>query len=460
MRLGAGQSQQQRQQQQGKVDPKIILTSHVLQLSSYELETLIESELIENPALEWIEDQSDPITDEEILSQVAPAELKTSEYSYDTQKSTPADAGTAPDWVDLTADTESLPDFLTGQLRVALAKKDWHVIDYLVGSLDDNGYLKTSVEEVALHCEITLEEAEAAIKLLQSCEPPGVGAADLQECLSLQLRNPKTEAERLARVLLVKYWDELVTRSLSAIQKKSQAPEELIEEALAVILELQPFPVESLNTGHDHLEVKSNPARPDLKIRHTETGWEIESFGPSSHNLRVASAYTTRLAKLKTQTGDTADEKRHILEQIASAERFLEALGNRQSHLKRIGEHLIESQAGFLKTGDYLFLKPLTRSQLAKDIDLHESTVSRATAEKYLQIATGEVVPFEVLFKPALRIQKMIEEILLHENPNSPLSDEQISKILAEKGVRVARRTVNKYRDRNRLLSSRYRRTA
>ena len=128
--------------------------------------------------------------------------------------------------------------------------------------------------------------------------------------------------------------------------------------------------------------------------------------------------------------------------------------------MAEVGRYLLEKQQGFVATGDYQFLVPMTRSQLAKDLDSHESTVSRATAGKFVQIATGEVVSFEVFFKPALRVQKLIEEILESEDPESPLSDESIAKMLEKQGIKVARRTVNKYRDRKKLLSSRHRKSA
>jgi RNA polymerase sigma-54 factor len=128
--------------------------------------------------------------------------------------------------------------------------------------------------------------------------------------------------------------------------------------------------------------------------------------------------------------------------------------------MERLGNFLLQHQLGFIATGDYKFLVPLTRSHIARTLGVHESTISRATADKFVQIGNGEVISFEVFFKPALRIQKMIEEILATENPSNPLSDERISEMLAEQGVVVARRTVNKYRDKTKLLSSRKRRFA
>jgi RNA polymerase sigma-54 factor len=135
-------------------------------------------------------------------------------------------------------------------------------------------------------------------------------------------------------------------------------------------------------------------------------------------------------------------------------------LEQRRNTLQKIGEYLLDKQANFLNTGSYQFLQPLTRSRMAHDIGLHESTVSRATSDKFVQIPTGALVNFDVFFKPALRVQKMIEEILSTENPDNPLSDDRIAEILAHQGIQVARRTVNKYRDRTKFLSSRKRHTA
>ncbi len=128
--------------------------------------------------------------------------------------------------------------------------------------------------------------------------------------------------------------------------------------------------------------------------------------------------------------------------------------------MTKVGKYLVQHQSAFLSTGDYSFLRPLTRAKVAQSIDVHESTVSRATSGKFVQIVNGEIVAFDVFFKGSLRAQKMIEEILQTENPGNPLSDARISAMLAERGVIVARRTVSKYRDRGKNLSSRKRRVA
>ena len=446
---------------QVRVDPKVVLTSQILQLSGAELEQAIESELMENPALERIDDYDDPVLQEEILRAVAPDQLKPSGENRELQRSLPPDGQTDHDWVDMATSVDSLWDHLMAQLRSRLSDELLPVGVYYVGSLNERGYLNCTVEDAALDCDVTLEEAEEALKALKDCEPAGVGASDLRECLALQLRSPSTDAERLARMMVRKYWDELVARNRRALSRQTGAPDELVEEAFEVILGLDPFPGESFARHHvPQRQERVAAAQPDVVILLDEFGYVVEVPGPSPIHLRVNRAYEKTRQHIASGASIDPAEKRHIMEFTDRAERFLEALGQRRKQLAQVGKYLIERQGGFVRTGEYRFLVPLTRSQVAKDLGVHESTISRATNGKFVQIVTKDVISFDVFFKPALRVQKMIEEILANENPDSPLSDERIAQMLAEQGIEVARRTVNKYRDRTKLLSSRMRRSA
>lgn len=451
-RTGLGQTQ--------RVDPKVVLGSHMLQLSGLELEQLIESELLENPALERLDDFEDTVSIEEILKSVAPQELKPGSSDRELHRSLPNDTPEV-DWIDLTVSDDSLWDHLLAQMRVRLDGSFSDLVAYFVGSVNERGYLSCTVEDAALDCGTSLEDAQTVFEALRACEPAGVGAVDLRDCLILQLRNAQTESERLARVFLKKNWDQLVARDKRTICKVYNIEVELAEEALEVIVGLNPFPGETFSrqsfaNSNKH---KTIPAQPDVVITLEEAGYLIEVPGPSPIHLRVNPAYEKRKAELKGKRSPDPAESRHINEFMDRANRFLDALTQRRQQLARIGKYLVEHQGGFVRTGEYRFLKPLTRSQVAKALNVHESTVSRATAGKFVQIVNGDTVSFEVFFKPALRIQRMIEEILESENPSSPLSDERIAQMLEEKGVSVARRTVNKYRDRTKLLSSRLRKS-
>jgi RNA polymerase sigma-54 factor len=331
----------------------------------------------------------------------------------------------------------------------------------MIECVNDKGYLSAELEEIALATGYSLEEAEVVLDHLQNCEPNGIGARNLQESLILQLRQPSTFERKLARAIVKTCLDDFIARRVKKISHRFRVLPDVVEAAFAEITSLCPYPGEGFSvTGKWALAGRSVGVLPDIAIYRSEAGWNVDVRGADPNSLKVNSVYEKRLKELARRSGACKDEKRHLFTYVQRAQDFIKSFEQRRETMRRIGQYLVENQNGFVSTGGYQFLQPLTRSQMAKDLSLHESTVSRATMDKFVQIANGEVVPFEVFFKPALRIQKMIEEILQTENPGNPLSDEQIAKILAKKGVVVARRTVNKYRDRTKLLSSRKRRTA
>jgi RNA polymerase sigma-54 factor len=273
MRNGLRQSTGTRQSQTQRVDPKVVLGSHMLQLSGIELEQLIQSELMENPALERMDDFEDSISIEEILQSVAPQELKPGSTDREVQRSLPNDSPDV-DWLDLASSNDSLWDHLLGQMRVQVEEHQQDLVTYFVGSVNDRGYLTCTVEDAALDCQTSLEEAEAVFEKLRTCEPAGVGAVDLRDCLTLQLRSADTDAERLARIILKKNWEELVARDKRAICRIYSIDEDTAEDAFEVILGLNPFPGESFSR-HSSTGIskhKTIPAQPDIIITLEEAG--------------------------------------------------------------------------------------------------------------------------------------------------------------------------------------------
>jgi len=282
----------------------------------------------------------------------------------------------------------------------------------------------------------------------------------VQECLLLQLQDVQSLEGKLARAIVRHHFEDFRDRNYRPIMRRFRVLTEVVDEAFRVILGLNPFPGESYRTGNAPQDRSAAAARPDLAFHLHESGWVIEVMGEQDHALTISWAYRRRQEELRRMPRPPQGEKQHLGEYIDRASRFIEAIEQRHRTMRRIGQALLEHQPGFIATGEYRFLNSLTRTQLAEQLGVHESTVSRATLGKFAQLANGEVVSFEVFFKPALRVQKLIEEILAHENPNSPLSDERIAQMLAERGVKVARRTVNKYSDRSKQLSSRRRKSA
>jgi RNA polymerase sigma-54 factor len=442
-----------------RVDPRVVLSSQLLQLSQVELEQAIDTELNDNPALERLQEDSEPITDESILRTVAPHELRPSSEDFEFQRSLPNDDDT-PDWVDLASSQTTLIEHLRAQVLPALPASLRPLGEYLVECVNDKGYLNVELEEIALATKSSLEETEAVLRVLQSCEPAGIGARNLRECLLLQLRDAETYEKKLARKIVRECMDEFAARRTTIISRRFRVLPTVIESAFDEILSLNPFPGENFVSGSFASVVKSVGVTPDLRLTRTDQGWTVDVLGPDPSSLRISRAYNRRLKELETLRNSPKDEKRHLGSQVQRATDFISCVEQRRITMRKIGEYLVLHQPGFISTGQYQFLQPLTRCKMATAIGIHESTVSRATMDKFVQLSTGETVPFEVFFKPALRVQKMIEEILATENPANPLSDETIAKMLAKKGVVVARRTVNKYRDRTKLLSSRKRRSA
>ncbi len=450
-----------RQQLTLRVDPKIVLSSQLLELSQAELDSAIANELAENPALERLHDDEEALTDDSILRTLAPHELTPSSEDFEFRRSLPQGSLEAVDWLDFAASNDSLWDHLQAQMSSSLPKYLRHIGAFVVGCVDDRGYLTLDVEEIALHCDCSIEDAERVVESLKSCEPPGVGATNIRECLMLQLKGQERLEARLAYSILNSHFDDFLARNIRGLMRRYKVHPELIEAAFQEVTSLTPYPGEAFSSHSAH-QSDPTPAAvvPDIALHFDPSGWTVEIKGFDPADLTINRSYKNRLAAIRETSKSSGDERRHLSEYVERAGRFIESLNQRKQTLRRIGEYLVSKQAGFVSTGEYRFLVPLTRTQVAKDLGVHESTVSRATMDKFVQIGTGEVVSFEIFFKPALRVQKMIEEILLHENPNSPLSDERIAQMLAEKGIVVARRTVNKYRDRTKLLSSRRRKSA
>lgn len=443
-----------------RIDPRVILASQLLQLAQAELDVAIDNELQENPALERLHDGNEPLTREVILRSIAPTELAPSTEDFEFHRSLPAGStDDVVDWLELAPGIDSLSDHLRAQLIPMIPGELAPVGEYLIGCLNERGYLTSSIEEVALDCNCSLEEAEFVLAKLHTCDPPGIGASTIQECLLLQLRQADTLEGKLARGILKHHFEDFRDRYFRPIMRRYKVLPEVVQAAFDLILTLSPFPGEGYRANVCP-ERSSVAARPDLIFRHSEAGWLVEVVGEGDHALAVSRSYRSRQAQLEKMARPPRDEKQHVGEYVERATRFIDAIEQRYRTLRKIGECLLKHQSGFIATGEFQFLNPLTRTQMAKEIDVHESTVSRATQGKFVQLATGEVVGFDFFFKGSLRVQKMIEEILAHENPHNPLSDERIAQMLAERGVHVARRTVNKYRDRNKQLSSRRRRSA
>lgn len=473
MRYGLVLIQDQSQQQQQRIDPKIIMANTVLQLSSMELQQAIEQELIENPALET--EDEDPCSGCELAPfgckdcsvqqqrEVTDHDLSLHELevSFDFA-SDPIDDEEDP--IGRIQSDLTLDEHLRNQLRNNASGRIAEIADYLVNYINESGYLECDLLEITLELDATDEELEEAVQLIQSFDPPGVGARDLRECMAIQLKYLAEEgkgsptAERIVRTC----WDEMIAQKVNRIARRLKVKPEQVRYALKFIRNrLNPYPAAGFRAPWDTNSAETrNAIRPDVIIRRTPTGYEIEIVSNDHLSLAVNPYYRQMHNEMKNGKSKQYSEqdKKHITEYVERADLFIKNLNQRRRTLRTIAKNVVEYHHGFLDTGSKLFLRPLTRVKLAEMVNMHESTVSRATANKYVQLPSQEVVPFDFFFNHSHSLVDMIVQLIEHEDPSHPLSDQEIADVLTERGIPVARRTVVKYREAQKILSSRQRR--
>jgi len=431
------------------------MLARMLTLNAEGLHKLIEQELEENPALE--------VTDEERIRIITPTPPI---LSLDEELNTFSDEGDSDDWLDLrlAVPPMNLKAHVLGQLRLTVAPELLPIAEHLVESLDAYGRLRADVvEEVALFLNASLEEVEYVLEQLQACDPPGVGARDLRECLLLQLRAlqapPDDEVVRWTREVIEKGWDEFSSGRKVTLQRKLKLSAEALEAVKQFIRsELRPYPAWELEAGDlPHEQVVAH--EPDIIARVSQSGLHIEICGAHADALRLSPAYLEQAIRLsRGELRYTADEREHIQHYLDRARIFLQALQQRYQTLKRIMEVIAQHQYGFLMTSDARFLQPMTRVEVAEATGFHRSTVGRAVRNKRLQLPSGMVVPLDIFFDASYRTAMLIQQILNeYEGAGKRLTDAEIAEKLAEMGIEVARRTVAKYRQRHNILSSHWR---
>jgi len=451
---------------QPNVTPQTIIANTLLQLSAEELEQAIQEALEKNPALDMAAPAVCPACNCPLVNGACPvcatrgrnATIRRDDddgwWNEDTRwpsRNSSFDSDDDFDPINLVADESSLNEYLQMQAAPLLeSDEEKHVAEFVVNSLDDKGFLSVKLEEIAESCGCSLRLAEAVLKKIQTLDPPGVAARSIQECLLLQLQSirSKNGEARLARQIIQDHWDSFSRLSLNTLARNLRTSEEHVREIVEWIgRNLKPFPA-NVDWGGPGPRGRAQQLRPDIIVRRRrppERGYEIEIPESRKYRLRINSLYQQvsqdiRSGRCKTTYG----EREHLRAYLAQARLFINCVRQRWQTLERIALALVDIQEDFLEKG-YRYLKPLTRSQLADIVGVHESTVGRAVASKSLMLPTGRIVPLSDFFDGSLAIKCMIEGIVLEEE--QPLSDQKIAEILQEQGYKIARRTVAKYRD-------------
>ncbi len=456
-----------------KIDPKLIMANSILQLTSMELQQAIEQELAENPALEVPEEDlcdncEQPKTlciDCPFRKQLVSADdvdlsiyelEQPAEFAYDSDEET--------DFISNIGEQVTLREHLNSMMRASLPEDKWPIGEYIIANIGESGYLECSVEEIALECDSSVEEAEAVLSVIQTFDPPGVGARNLQECLRIQLARLSEEdrGNHVASAIVDHFWQDMLTGRTGRIARRLKVPVQQVLEAIDFIRkQLNPYPGNAFRSPFTSDSARqSGTIKPDVIVRKTEAGYEIEVVGYEQYFLRISPKYRAMYEELKNgrANGYSKEDRKHVTEFVERAELFIKYINERRRTLRQITKAIVEYQQGYIETGSRAFLRPLTRTKLAKYLGIHESTVSRATVGKYVQLPSEEVVSFDFFFDSSTSVKDMIIELIKSEDPSNPLSDQQIADILRKRGFNIARRTVVKYREAEKILSSRQRR--
>lgn len=472
-------------QQTINISAKLIASIKILQCSAEELEHSIARELSENPALELEElahclrcgaplrlgfcSGCDHRADEAL------ADPRRDDAGWDdpaayTHATDLAVAGESDyDPLEFVRSGATLHEHLLRQLGAIIPSGDDEIAEYLVGSLNSHGYITVTVAEAAEALSVSPRRVERVLGWLQLLDPPGIGARDLRECLLIQLRafEERGETPPVARRLIESHLHELGEHHFAEIARKIGVTVAQVKDAWRFIkTNLNPYPAHAFepsdlpNLGLSLDEDRSAIVRPDVLIRRTAHGFEAEVVERRRFRFNVSSMYGTLYQQCRTGAkarGNLSDQDRqHVREYATRARFFIDCVRQRWDTLSTIANALIESQFEYLDRG-VRYLRPLTRGELAGTVGLHESTVSRATANKYVQLPSGRTVPFDDFFDGSLAAKDVLREIIAAENPSKPYSDEELASIMTERGIPLARRTVAKYREALGILPSRFR---
>jgi len=460
MPMQMGLSLFQKQQMTMRLAPQIIQSIEILQLPTLELQQRINQEMLENPILEQLE----PEVDEDALSE--PVDERTNDdtefdrlqemedrfYEYSSQApARPKNLDRDPKleaMQNTAAPAMSLQEYLAGQLTLMdLDARTRRIAENIVYNLDDNGYLQYTLEEVveSMPQGTTVAEAERVLCIVQSLEPPGIGARDIKECLLLQLAAEGDERE-LERELIENHLDNLRMNRFPRIIKETGRTLEDIRKAAEMVCNLNPRPGAVFSSEQPHYVL------PDVRIEAENGNYVVVMCDDYIPRLRVSSHYL----RVLRSPDSTRQEKEYIKQKLQAAKWIIDAIEQRRNTLRKIVEEVVKHQRDFLDKG-IQFLKPLRMGVVAEAAGVHLSTVSRAISDKYVETPRGL---FAIRFFFAGRaeaaedgsdasresVQDTIRNLVDNEDKKSPRSDVDIVNALKEQGIDISRRTVTKYR--------------
>ncbi len=434
--------------------PKLMAVNAVLVLPLPQLLARIEEELSTNPAIERVARPCPHcgVESEGPVCHACGRPMDRFLYHLDAYPLKPRPLDEEEDPLSRVAQEVSLSQHLQMSLAASpLSGVERSIGEYLIGSIDERGFLDCNLQQVAIKFGVSVEVVEKVLGVVQSFDPPGIGARTVEECLLLQLRAYEpSPINLLAQRIVATSLKELASRQYAKVARALNVPIAAIREAHEYIrTHCYPHPAdryEAERMGGPRLR-PNEVARPDVAILPAEDGYTVELVGASVMELRLNPLYRQLYQETRQRPKEFApDAREHIQEQVNRAKLFIEVLRRRHVILRAIAEKVVEIQRPFLDHGPR-YLKPLTKAAVASALGVSESTVSRALDGKYALLPSGRVVSMEIFFDQALPVKERIKEIIAQEDPRRPLTDQQIAAQLTREGIRIARRTVAKYRE-------------
>ena len=442
MQLGMDVSIQQTQKL--ALTPQMEQSLSVLQMGTEELNQCIEEEVLSNPMLDYAKE---PEKKEVRRSQGEGigyySRKKTEDTDYQSYLNAIAD--------EKSEDTE-LAEYLRMQLYTKkISPRRQKIGEYLIECLEESGYLKMDMDELAKVIGLSKEELEREIRFMQTLEPCGVFARDLKECLLLQVEGEE-QMQRQARLLIEKYLDEIAQNKIPQISKQTGLTTAEITKTIQYIKEeLEPVPGRGYGCAN-----RNEYIYPDITVKEDEKGYRIILNKEKVHTLELNREYLPMLGQVHS-----SEENKYLKEQYQKAKILLRNIGKREETLAAVAEAIVDWQREFFEKGK-ASLKPMNLLDIAQELDVHESTVSRAVRDKYLECRWG-IFELKYFFSNKTsdgnncNVLTCIQEIIRSENKQKPLSDAKIAEQLEKKGIRISRRTVAKYREQMQIPNTQMR---
>jgi RNA polymerase sigma-54 factor len=468
--------------QQMIMTPKMQQAIEMLQLTTIELEKYLEQQLIENPVLEEMHPENDETETLSSAEQTTATKMPGKEepkgdenerdidkeiesfmdsygdYRYEGRDFSVSGEDGKREFIENTAsEPESMSKNLMRQLSLSTENStDYKIGEWIISEVDEQGYFSSSIEEGSQKLDATPEEVERILKIIQAFVPTGVGARNLRECLLLQIEEYHNDKPLLKKIVR-DHLESLAKKQYPNIARTLGMSVEQVQELGVIIASLEPRP------GRYFSNREPIYTTPDIFVKKVDGEYVVYVNDDGLPKLRISSLYR----KLLKNRDSDPKTKEYVRDKLRSAQWLVKNIQQRKDTIQKVAQSIVDVQRDFLDRG-IAYLKPLVLKEIAEQVGMHESTISRVTASKYIETPRG-IFLLKYFFSSGIEnsydgatssksVREMIRMLIENEDKHRPLSDQRITELLSRRGIRIARRTVAKYREEIGILSSKYRR--